>query len=62
MSQILNWFTKPGDMILDPYAGSGSTLVACLKTGRNGIGIEIDEGHVATANRRIERAMTPLFA
>lgn len=47
--------------VLDPFAGSGTTLVACLKAGRRGIGIEIDPVHVATAQRRIAEAATPLF-
>jgi DNA modification methylase len=47
--------------VLDPFAGSASTLVACLKTGRRGIGIEIDERYIAPAIRRLEGASTPLF-
>jgi site-specific DNA-methyltransferase (adenine-specific) len=61
MTQLLEWFTKPGDVILDPFAGSGSTLVACLKTGRSGIGIEVDERYIPIINHRTADAMTPLF-
>lgn len=46
-------FTKPGDIVLDPFAGSGSTLAAAWLTGRNYIGIELDPGHAATASRRM---------
>lgn len=49
--------TKPGDLILDPFAGSGSTLVAAQKTGRNYIGIEIDRNHYETACKRTREAM-----
>lgn len=42
--------------ILDPFMGSGTTLVACQRLGRNGIGIEIDEGYFDIACRRIEQA------
>jgi site-specific DNA-methyltransferase (adenine-specific) len=61
MCRILEKFTKPGDLILDPYAGSGSTLVACLKTGRRGIGIEVDPAYIPTARSRIASARLPMF-
>lgn len=61
MIQLLEWFTNPGDLIFDPYAGSGSTLVACQKTGRRGIGIECDPKYVEIAGRRIKDNSTPLF-
>lgn len=41
--------------VLDPYMGSGTTGIACLRTGRNFIGIEKDPRHFATAVDRIER-------
>lgn len=45
----------PG-IVLDPFMGSGTTLVACQRMGRNGIGIECDPGHFETACRRVEDA------
>ena len=42
--------------ILDPFMGSGSTLVACAKMGKSGIGIELDETYFDIACRRIEEA------
>lgn len=42
--------------ILDPFMGSGTTLVACAKTGRAGIGIEIDPDYFAIACKRVEDA------
>jgi site-specific DNA-methyltransferase (adenine-specific) len=62
MAQLIEWFTEPDDLIVDPYCGSGSTLVACLKTGRRGIGIELDEGYCRIARRRISEATPTLFA
>ena len=42
--------------ILDPFMGSGTTLVACAKLGRKGIGIELDESYFDIACRRVEEA------
>lgn len=61
MTDIVAYCARPGDVVLDPFAGSGSTLVACLKTGRRGIGIELDPKYIEPANRRIEEARSPLF-
>ena len=44
-----------GATVLDPYMGSGTTGIACLRTGRNFIGIEKDPKHFATALERIKR-------
>lgn len=46
--------------MLDPFMGSGTTGVACAKLGRNFIGIEIDPGYFAIAQRRIEQAQAQL--
>lgn len=43
MMQLISDFTDPGDTILDPYCGSASTGVACLRLGRNFIGVEQNE-------------------
>lgn len=42
--------------ILDPYMGSGTTLVACAKMGLSGIGVEIDQGFFEAACLRVEEA------
>lgn len=49
-------FTDQGETILDPFMGSGTTGVACVKLGRKFIGIEIDPGYFETACKRIEAA------
>jgi site-specific DNA-methyltransferase (adenine-specific) len=53
---MIEKFTKPGATILDPFMGSGTTGVACVQTGRNFIGIEIDPTYFAIAERRIQEA------
>lgn len=45
--------TKPGDVVLDPFCGSGTTLVSAKKHGRIGIGIEIDEENCKQIVRRL---------
>jgi len=47
--------TKEGEVVLDIFMGSGTTGVACVKTGRKFIGIELDEDYFLAACKRIER-------
>ena len=49
-----------GTTVLDPYMGSGSCGVACVQTGRNFIGIEIDPGYFDIAKARIEQAQAEM--
>lgn len=53
-----------GGLVFDPYAGSGTTGVACIQTGRKFIGVEIEERYCAIAAKRLEHAASggPLFA
>jgi len=46
----------PGEIVLDPFMGSGTTGVACARLGRRFIGIEIEERYFSIACRRIEAA------
>lgn len=54
MEAIVRDFTDPGETILDPFAGSGTTGVACIRQGRRFIGWEQDERYHALATKRLE--------
>jgi DNA modification methylase len=45
--------SNAGDIILDPFCGSGTTLVAAERLGRNWIGIEINPAYAAIAEKRV---------
>lgn len=51
---LIKLFTEVGDIILDPFLGSGTTLIEAKKLGRKGIGIELLEEYVKLASQRIE--------
>ena len=50
---IVSW-SNPGDVVLDPFMGSGTTGVVCLNTGRKFVGFEIDQKYFEIAKERIE--------
>lgn len=56
MAEIIKDFTNERQIILDPFMGSGTTLVACAKMGRRGIGIELDPKYFDIACKRVEEA------
>lgn len=53
VSRLIRFFTKPGQTVLDPFVGVGSTLKAAAIEGRKGIGIEISEKYAALAQERL---------
>lgn len=57
LRRMIECCTNPGDLVLDPFMGSGSTGVACIETGRRFVGIEIDPGYCTVAARRAEAAL-----
>jgi site-specific DNA-methyltransferase (adenine-specific) len=55
--RCIRLFSFVGDTILDPFLGSGTTLLACAELGRKGIGVEIDPAYCAVAEERIREAI-----
>lgn len=55
ISEFVKFFTKEGQTVLDPFAGIGSTLVACDRTGRKGIGIELNKKYAKIAKMRTKQ-------
>src|SRR3990167_485420 len=53
MELLIKNHSKPGDVILDPFAGSGATLEAAKKLGRKYIGVEMEERYIEMCNRRL---------
>lgn len=53
--RLVEWAAPEGGVILDPFAGSATTCIAARETRRRWIGIERDEEHVATGNRRMSQ-------
>jgi site-specific DNA-methyltransferase (adenine-specific) len=56
VAKLLLASTKPGDFVLDPFLGSGTTSVVAKKLGRRYLGIELDEQYCLLAERRLELA------
>jgi site-specific DNA-methyltransferase (adenine-specific) len=63
MRAIIRDYTRPGDLVCDPCAGGGTTLLAALQEGRRAIGAECMPEHYEIARKRLARGFTPpLFA
>ncbi len=55
--EFIEFFTKRGMMVLDPMVGTGSTLVACARSGRSGCGVELNPRYAKIARQEVERAV-----
>lgn len=58
MERLLEQSTEKGDLVVDPFSGSGATIVAAQRLGRRGIGIELDPDHHARSSARLAQ---PVF-
>ncbi|MGH7102507.1 MAG: DNA methyltransferase [Acetobacteraceae bacterium] len=50
---LIRSLLRPGDLVLDPFSGSGSTLVAAVPPGPRYVGIDLEAGYVELARRRL---------
>ncbi|MCP4702078.1 MAG: site-specific DNA-methyltransferase [Gammaproteobacteria bacterium] len=60
-TRLVRMFSFHGDTVLDPFCGTGTTLIAALKTGRNGIGVDIDSEYCRMAARCLKTECSDLF-
>lgn len=60
LAYLIEKITQPGDLVFDPFMGSGTTGVACMQTGRRFVGCELDEGYFKIAEKRIADAAAQL--
>ena len=59
MRYMVRTYSNPGDIVLDPFMGSGTTAVACAMERRNFIGFELDENYFNSANKRLRDLTGP---
>lgn len=57
--QLMRRYTKRGDLVVDPFSGSGTTLIECRRLGRHGAGVEINPDTAAKARERITVQANP---
>jgi site-specific DNA-methyltransferase (adenine-specific) len=61
-TRLVRMFSFAGDTVLDPFCGSGTTMIAAFKTGRNSVGVEIDPDYCRMAARYLKAETTNLFS
>jgi SAM-dependent methyltransferase len=55
-AEFVNFFTKRGEWVLDPFCGSGATLMACREQGRHAVGLELSARYAEITRQRLEQA------
>lgn len=62
VSRLIKFFTKSGQVVLDPFVGVGSTLKACAIESRKGIGFELNQRYAELAKERLLKEVNSLFS
>ena len=57
MEELVDRFCLPGHLVLDPFCGAGTTLLACIKKGCNAVGFELDENYYKLAVNNVVDAL-----
>lgn len=60
-TRLVRMFSFTGDVVLDPFCGSATTLIAAMKNGRNSVGVEIDRNYCRMAAKRLKAESYGLF-
>ncbi|MBX3472992.1 MAG: site-specific DNA-methyltransferase [Planctomycetes bacterium] len=60
--RLVRMFSFTEDIVLDPFSGTGTTMLAAMKAGRNSLGIEVDPGYANSAMTRLHRDGSTLFS
>ena len=55
--RLVRMFSFTGDTILDPFMGTGTTLLACARSGRHAIGVEVEAEYIEIARRRLDEQL-----
>lgn len=61
-TRLVRMFSFTGDVVLDPFCGSATTLIAAMQNGRNSVGVEIDRNYCRMAAKRLKAESYGLFA
>jgi DNA modification methylase len=60
VQEFIEFFTKAGMNVLDPMVGTGSTLIACIRSGRNGYGVELNPKYAEIAQKEVNNEVAQL--
>ncbi len=60
--RLVRMFSFSGDTVLDPFCGTGTTMLASIRTGRNSVGVEIDDEYCRIAARNLKEETSNLFS